>query len=234
LENVISVFAKNIPQDVRKFCEFEENGEKIPYPQNGTENAKKQHLGNFVRKRLDQISLHEYMLWLNGRLPFITPRELLVWRLRQYVEYIWAFQLPDNDDLAMILNTTRARAAQISADFVARFRKALLFPIALRRLFKILRGEDENYPLKEKERELKQALGSIFKIPSSRYVIDANALIGEFRLRTAIPLRDAELISKEDNLMWVSERVLISARDDNIVSELLELYKIPGESGSEG
>jgi hypothetical protein len=42
------------------------------------------------------------------------------------------------------------------------------------------------------------------------------------------------LISKEDNLMWVSERVLAKARDDEIMNELLELYKIPGESGSEG
>jgi hypothetical protein len=231
LDNVIHVFLNNIPKDALPYCALESG--KL-FPTGADEFTARHHLMDFVHERLERIARLEYVLWLNGRLPFITPRELLVWRLRQYVEHIWAFQLPDDDDLGMIFNTTRMRAAHLSADFVARFRKALLFPVALRRLYRILREEDENFPVVDREYEFKKAYGSNYKIPSSRYVQDANALIEEYRLRENSYLRDAELISKEDNIMWVNERVIELAHDDLIMQELLELYRIPGESGYEG
>lgn len=232
LDNVLLVFANNIPEDAKKQCTIVKTG--APYPENGNETAKRRHLLEFVDERLTRMSHLEYSFWLNGRLPFITPRELILWRLRQYIEYIWAFQLPDNDDLAMILNTTKMRAAHIAADFIARFRKALLFPIVLRRLYRILREEDEYNVIVDREYEHKFAYGSTFQVPSQRYLQDANALIEEFRLREATFLRDAALVNKEENILWVSERVIELAKDNNIRRELFNLYKIPRESGYEG
>jgi hypothetical protein len=231
LENVILVFSNNIPEDAKPKCKLNTDAE---YPQKGDEVAQRQHLLGFVRERLELISRLEYTFWLNGRLPFVSPRELLLWRLRQYVEHIWAFQLPDDDDLAMIFNSTKMRAAHLSSDFTARFRKALLFPVALRRIYRILRREDQHYTVVEVEFEHKQALGSTFRVPSSRYLQEANALIDEYRLREGGFLRDAAMISGEDNILWVSQRVLKLAGDDKIRAELLDLYKIPRESGFEG
>ncbi len=231
LDNVLLVFSNSIPIDARKNCKLR-NG--TAYPADNDEARTTRHLMAFVSERLNYISQLEYALWLNGRLPFITPRELLLWRLRQYIEHIWAYQLPDDDDLALIFNTTKAKAAYLSADFVARFRKALLFPIALRRLYKILRKEDENYTVIDPDFEWKQAIGSTFKVPSGRYVLDANTLIQELRLRSRDYLRDAVLISKEDSFMWVSERVLTLAADNKIMQDILSFYRVPRESGYEG
>lgn len=234
--NVLHVFAKNIPEDARKQCAIRDGETSIPYPEDGSEAERTHHLLAFVRERLYVISRLECARWLNGRLPFITPRELIIWRLRQYVWYIWAFQLPDNDDLAMILNTTKMRAGHIAADFLARFRKSLLFPIALRRIYRILRGEDAYNHIVDQEVEYKKAYGSTFRVPSKRYVQDTNALIDEFRLRLREEgfLRDAALYSKEEDIMWVSERVIEVAGYDDIRQELLDLYKTEGEPGYEG
>lgn len=231
LENVTLAFINNIPEDAKHNCKLESGQD---FPKNGDQVAARRHLIKFVRERLERIAHLEYNLWLNGRLPFITPRELLVWRLRQYVEHIWAFQLPDDEDLAMIFNTTKLRAGHLSADFVARFRKALLFPITIRRLYKILRGKDPIHSVVEKDVEYKKAYGWTFKIPSNRYIQDTNSLIEEYRLRVNGFLRDAELLYPEDNIMWVSERVVELASDDQIKEELLKLYEIPGKSGYEG
>lgn len=228
LDNVLMVFSKNIPDDAKSKCALNDGTE---YPEEGDETAKKRHLVNFVRDRLEIIARLEYTLWLNGRLPFITPRELFIWRLRQYVEYVWAFQLPDDDDLGMIFNSTRLRAAQLTSDFTARFRKALLFPIALRRLYRILRNEDEQNVMVDKEIEYRKAFGPTFKVPSNRYVQDTNSLIEEYRLRERGFLRDAGLVSKEENIMWVSHQVIDLAKDDDMRNELFELYKIPREGG---
>lgn len=231
LENVTLAFVKNIPEDAKHNCR-DETGAVFPIHSDYI--AQRKHLMRFVHERLDQIARLEYNLWLNGRLPFITPREIQVWRLRQYVEHIWAFQLPDDDDLAMIFNTTKLRAATLSADFVARFRKALLFPIALRRLYRILRCKDPVYTVVDKDIEYKQAYGWTFRVPSSRYIQDTNALIEEYRLKVGGFLRDAAMFFAEDNIMWVSEKVVQLANDDEIKTELLKLYKIPDKSGYEG
>lgn len=232
LDNVLLVFSKSIPEDSKKQCTLIKP--KTFYPENGDEADKRRHLLMFVKERLDCIARLEYSFWLNGRLPFITPRELLLWRIRQYIEHIWAFQLPDNEDLSMILNTTKTRAGHIAADFIARFRKALLFPIALRRIYRILREEDEYFPIVDREYEYKKAYGSAFRVPSSRYVQDVNSLIDEFRLREHGFLRDAALVSKEEHILWVGERVIEMAKYDDVREELLQLYKIPRESGYEG
>jgi hypothetical protein len=230
LRNVRLVFAKNIPEDVRQHCTLKTGAQ---YPETGDEADQKKHLVDFVSERLYVISRFEYVRWLNGRLPFVTPRELLLWRLRQYVEFIWGFQLPDDDDLAMMFNTTKLRAAALTADFSARFRKSLLFPIALRRLYRILRQEDENYEIVDKEIEYKKDLGPTFKVPSSRYVQDANSLIEEYRLR-GDAMRNAALVSREQNIMWVSNRVIQWVSDDDVKTELLNLYQIPKEGGYAG
>jgi len=138
--------------------------------------------------------------------------------------------------LAMIFNTTKSRAAYFTADFIARFRKALLFPLAIRRLYRILRGEDENHPIIESNFEYKKAYGQTFRVPSHRYVQDANSLIDEFRLRYQglEILRDAASLKKEEPMMWISHNVTDIAKDDAIRAELLRLYKIPKDSGYEG
>jgi hypothetical protein len=231
LENVLLTFANNIPDDAKTHCQL---GSGTKYPEDKDEMAKRRHLVAFARERLELISRLEFALWLNGRLPFVTPRELLIWRLRQFVEHIWAFQLPADDDLSMIFNTTKLRAANIAADFTARFRKALLFPISLRRLYRILREEDPRHQVVDRDYEYKKAVGCTIRLPSNRYLQDTNSLIEEYRLREGGFLRDAALVIKEENIMWVSERVMTLARDDKIKAELLELYKVPSESGYEG
>lgn len=228
LDNVVLVFSNNIPEDARTKCMLN-SGES--YPVAGDEPAKRRYLLGFVRERLEMVSRLECALWLNGRLPFITPRELFIWRLRQYVEFIWGFQLPDDDDLAMIFNSTRLKAANLTSDFGARFRKALLFPIALRRLYRIIRDEDPNYRTVDPQYEYKKALGKTFRIPSSRYVQDANSLIEEYRLRSNDFLRNAALLSREQNIMWVSHRIIEYAKDEKLRTELFELYRIPREGG---
>jgi len=228
LDNVLLVFSNNIPEDARNKCMLNSG---VAYPVTGDDSARRRHLLGFVRERLEMVSRLEYALWLNGRLPFITPRELFIWRLRQYVEYIWAFQLPDDDDLAMIFNSTRLKAANLTADFSARFRKALLFPIALRRLYRILLEEDPHYRIVDAEYEHKQAFGKTFRIPSSRYVQDANSLIEEYRLRSNDFLRNAALLSREQNIMWISHRIIEYAKDETLRIELFDLYKIPREGG---
>jgi|GEM_PF-3535318 len=232
LDNVLLVFTKSIPQDAYPQCEIDAT--KMKFDKNASESAKRAFLLEFVRERLEMVARQEYGLWLNGRLPFITPRELLVWRLRQYVEYIWAFQLPENDDLSVIFNTTKLRAAGVASDFLARFRKALLFPIALRRLYLILRGQDPVYTMLDKVYEQNKAYGTTFLVPSRRYQEDANALIDEFRLREDVPLKDAQLINKTDNVLWIHKHVLDIVKDDDIYQELLGIYIIPQKAGYEG
>lgn len=232
LENVLLVFANSIPVDARTQCRIEATG--AAFDPNETDSVKRSFLLEFVRERLEMVARREYGLWLNGRLPFITPRELLLWRLRQYVEYVWAFQLPDDEDLALIFNTTKLRAGGVASDFLARFRKALLFPIALRRLYRILRGDDPLYKVIDKVYELKGAYGSTFLVPSHRYDMDANALVEEFRLRESAPLRNAAIINKSDNILWVHNRVLDMVKDDKIRRELFLIYVVPREAGYEG
>jgi hypothetical protein len=230
LDIVVLTFCNNIPNDAKSACTL---GDGTKYPAESDENDMRHHLFAFVRERLELISRLECALWLNGRLPFITPRELFLWRLRQYVEYIWAFQLPDDEDLALIFNSTKLRAGHLTADFVARFRKALLFPIALRRLYRILRNEDEDYRLLESNFPYNKGVGKIFRIPANRYVQDANSLIEEFRSREDLPLRDAALISKQENIMWVSNEVIDLAQDEALMRVIFNIYRIP-EGGTIG
>src|SRR5713226_8842848 len=82
LDNVLLVFAHNITEDAKPYCRLNDGAE---YRSDGSEREKMRYLMKFVGERLHLIAQHESVFWLNGRLPFVTPRELLVWRLRQYV-----------------------------------------------------------------------------------------------------------------------------------------------------
>jgi len=166
-ENVISVFIKNVPDEAAIFYVLD-SGEKYPSKKNAVDRRK--FLQTFIKESIDRIAKYEYSRWLNGRLPFITPKELLLWRLRQYVKYIWAYDLPDDEDIALIFNTTKTRASFLAADFTARFRKSLLFPVAIRRLYRILLQQDPNYKLFEENYEYRKGYGKIFRVPSRRYV----------------------------------------------------------------
>src|SRR5258705_9958560 len=77
LDNVVLVFSNNIPEDARIKCMLNSG---VAYPATSDESAKRRHLLGFVRERLEMVSRLECALWLNGRLPFITPRELFIWR----------------------------------------------------------------------------------------------------------------------------------------------------------
>ena len=226
LKNVILAFVRNIPEDSKPSCVYTKNKIQIPFP---THDKSKQtdHLVNFVQERLDKISLMEYFLWLNGELPFITPRELMIWRLRQYVEFIWAFQLPDDDDLAMIFNTTKRKAAYLSTDFIARFRKALLFPCALRRIYRILNDEDPNYHVGKKEVSVNKTIGSYVTFPTNKYILDINTLVDELRPHSGKYLREAQVISYETSQFWVDNLVIDLVRDRKKMMDILSLYPTP-------
>jgi len=55
-------------------------------------------------------------------------------------------------------------------------------------------------------------------------------ILEEFRSREVGVLREAALINEEENLVWLSNRVLEIVQDVNIRKELFKLYEIEKES----
>ena len=220
MDNVLPAFVNSIPVATHASCKLE-NGTKYPA---GDANANQQHLASFVRERLATLARREYVQWINGQLPFISPRELRLWRLSQFAQHIWGWQLPDDDDLAMIFNLTKRQANNLAADFSARFRKTALFPTAIRRVYAILRDK----PVL-KDVELRRAIGNVFKIPSRRYIDDTNALINELDLRKPdrTVLRPAVRHEQNDQFMWVNDGVLKLITDDKIRDLIFSLYPLP-------
>jgi hypothetical protein len=221
LDNVVTAFVNAIPLASYFSCELRD-GIKPP---DGNEHVKRQHLSKFVKERLDDLARREYMQWMNGQLPFISPRELRLWRLQQFAQFLWGWQLPDDDDLALIFNLTKRQASNLAADFAARFRKIALFPVALRRVYEILRAPPF---LPKAELKSQRAIGNVFRVPSRRYIEDTNALINEFRLRNPDRiLRDAMRYERDDQAMWVSDEVVQLVADDSLREQIFALYRLP-------
>jgi hypothetical protein len=225
MQNVIQTFVRGIPQEERSLCL---NGNK-PFPKTKSDAEQLAHLKEFVETRLKRLAEYEYKMWMNGRLPFISPREIQIWRLRQFVEIIWLWNLPDDEDIAMIFNTTKQKAANLANDFIARFRKTVLFPVALRRLFALLTSK----PI-EKEVEKNNFIGSYFRVPSNRYIDDTNLLIAELRQRTRKVLASASSDVRDPSIMWVSNSVLELVAESGLRDAVEEIYPIPEGPGYEG
>jgi len=102
MNTVVNVFIHGIPKDSYSQC-IEE-----PLPSPPSREDEHRGLDKFIRGRLNQIARYEYCTWINGQIPFVTPRDLELWRLRQFVEFLWFWNLPDDDDLALIFNSTSA------------------------------------------------------------------------------------------------------------------------------
>src|SRR5262249_14520987 len=157
--------------------------------------------------------------WINGQQPFVTPRELQLWRLRNYVQYIWFWSLPDDDDLAMIFNLTQRKAANLAADFIARFRKTLIYPVALRRLYYLLNNsEPENPDGKPIPHPKADADGNIYRIPSSRFITVAQYLVED--IRTQLPAKrmaNPYLWDKEEYRMWIDLEMLDVVQTNDVL-----------------
>lgn len=225
MENVLTAFVNAIPSTSYANCKLRD-GTAIP---SGDERAKRVHLSKFVSERLEDLARFEHVQWINGQLPFISPREIRLWRMQQFANYLWAWQLPDDDDLAMIFNLTRRQASNLVSDFAARFRKTALFPVAIRRAYEILQGTPFR---KDVELKGQKAIGKVFRVPSRRYIENTNALISEFRLRhQGRLLRDAVRYEHDDQHIWVSQEVLQLIADGKLRREIFDLYPLLGQAG---
>ena len=219
MNNVVNVFIHGIPPDSFVHCMGEDK--RIPSSREDLHKA----LDKFVRQRLNEIALYEYCTWINGQIPFVTPRELELWRLRQFVEFLWFWNLPDDDDLSLIFNSTKRKASNLASDFLARFRKTILFPVAIRRLFEMLYTK----PLKENVQHPRKSWnGCIYRIDYYRYLEHLNALIAEIIEQTRKVLIDACFFDRDESLIWLPTelRDIVLGKDD-LREHLFSLYQLP-------
>jgi len=226
LRQVILLFVGAIPGDAREKSKLEDG---TPFPKDKDLAEQQDFLMDFVRAKLDRISRYENISWLNGQLPFVSPREIQIWRMRQFAEFIWDWNLPDDDDVAVIFNLTKRQATNLIGDFHAKFRKVYVYPRILRILLN-LRLEKNKKEL-EKEVEVGEAVGRLYQIPSKRYVTELNTVIGEIRDMPSQKgrfLRLATIYKRNDQLMWVSEEVVEQLNDSQVTTELLKLHPIGG------
>lgn len=224
MNNVLATFVNAIPEGCYPFCESTKHSSITPAM---TAKMPRPWLMEFVEERLGLLANYEYREWINGQQPFITFRELQLWRLKLYVQYIWFWNLPDDEDLAMIFNLTKRRAASLATDFNARFRKTAIYPVALRRLYDSIISTT---PARRNERNAKgTAKGDVYKMPSARLVNTAQYLVDDLAIevptkRMAIPY----LWDKEQYWMWVDE-VMIDVMKTNkaVEQKLYNMYPIP-------
>lgn len=224
MHNVLATFANGIPEGCYKFCTSSKHAaitttmaSKTPRP----------WLMEFVEERLSQLANYEYREWLNGQQPFITFRELQLWRLKLYVQYVWFWNLPDDDDLAMIFNLTKRRAGSLAADFIARFRKTAIYPVALQRLYDIVTAAN---PVKSNVRNAKDtAIGSVFRMPSERYVNTAQYLVEDLTILVpAKRMANPYLWDKEQYWIWIDDVMIdIIKTNKNVRTQLQSMYPVP-------
>jgi len=220
MDNVVYIFINGIPKDCYKYCSASKQGK--------VQTNQREELANFVRERLKFLAEREYKLWINGRMPYITPRELQLWRLRQFVQYIWFWNLPEDTDLAMIFNETKRKASNLINDFIARFRKTLLFPISLRRLHKILNDHPIRIDIPHKEKQY--VLGQIYHVVNKRYLDDCNMLIHELRIRIdpKTSISDSYFFYRDINQIWVDDVVInIIKNNEKIIEQIFDVYPYP-------
>ncbi|MGH9764872.1 MAG: hypothetical protein ACREDR_08800 [Blastocatellia bacterium] len=225
MHNVLWTFADAVPPECRQYCT------SAKHPQVDVESLSEEklkvYLLDYVEERLGQLADYEYREWINGFQPFVTPRELQLWRLKIYVQYIWFWSLPDEDDLAMIFNLTKRRAENLASDFIARFRKTIIYPVALRRLYALI-NTTQPEPKVQKHPKL-HADGNIYRVPSKRLVSAAGYLVDD--LRAQLPTKrmaNPYLWDKEQYRMWI-DLVTVDAMKTNeeVRVRLYDMYKIP-------
>jgi len=221
-DRVLLLFVRAIPANCLGQCKLEDGG---GFPVSGSKEEKHKFLLELVRQRLDLISRYEYEHWLNGQMPFVSFREIQIWRLFQFARFIWGWNLPEDEDIATIFNLTRRQGTNLVSDFHAKFRKLYIYPVLLRRLLEILSGEPAYREVRDED-----TIGRVFLIPTRRYVEELNALISEFRQeRRTVILRLAKLYKKNDQLMWVSENVVQLLNERR--TEIEALYPIGVDAG---
>ena len=186
------------------------------------------YLLEYVEERLRNLANHEYKSWINGQQPFVTPRELQLWRLTMFVKYIWFWSLPDDDDLAMIFNLTKRRASNLAADFIARFRKTIIYPVAIRRLYHLI---NTTVPEKNEKHPKTGNDGSIYSIPNRRMRNTAQYLVDDIRIQLPNRRMDTPYLTNEDiSRMWIDDvTVDIIKTNDTLRDQLFDMYKIPGD-----
>jgi hypothetical protein len=218
---VIWMFIAGIVPDVREKCVLASG---THFPTKSDIEHQNAFLGRFVQENLKEIASYEYEMWLNGRMPFVTFREIQLWRLRQFVEFIWHWCLPDDDLIAAIFNLTKRQASNLTKDFRAKFGKIYLLPYILTRWFKILDEE----PLYEEVRS--DVSGAVWAVPSHSYLIDINAVILELQGGDFMPTQDlveAKSVRRSERLVWLSMDVAQQLRAKDTRDRLLGLHPFP-------
>jgi hypothetical protein len=227
MHNVLLTFANNIPDSCHPYC-LSAKHPSYNGPLNGE--MRQVFLRDFVEERLGQLADLEYRGWINGQQPFVTPRELQIWRLRQFVQYVWFWNLPDDDDLAMIFNLTKRRAGNLAADFIARFRKTVIYPAALRRVYHLINTSQPVFEKPEKHPR-HNANGYIYKVPTRRLVDAAQNLVDDIHTELPNKKMDAPYLwDRELNYMWMDvEAVDVIKTNDELRQRLYAMYKIPDQ-----
>lgn len=225
MHNVLLTFANNIPDDCHPYCV---STKYKAYDSSLRGDSLQAFLRDFVEERLGKLADLEYRGWINGQQPFVTPRELQIWRLRQFVQFVWFWNLPDDDDLAMIFNLTKRRAANLASDFIARFRKTVIYPVALRRLYHLINNTLPVFD-KPKQHSKHHADGFIYRVPARRLIDAAQNLVDD--IRTVLP--NTKMVApyvwdRDLNYMWMDvETVNVIKTHDELRRRLYAMYKIP-------
>lgn len=225
MHNVILTFANAIPDNCHQYCISSEYPTFDGQLQSDT---LQKYLGAFVKERLDNLADYEYREWINGQQPFVTPRELQIFRLKQFVQFIWFWNLAEDDDLAMIFNLTKRKASNLAADFIARFRKTIIYPVGLRRIYDLINNTVPVYN-ESKPHPKSQATGFVYTLPARRLLNAAEALVNDIRtemprLTMAPPL----LYDRDLNHIWIDmQAVDVIKNNTELRKRLYEMYKLP-------
>jgi len=231
LAQVISLFIKGISEKSKTKCECLINSKNQSYPEDKAENIKEEFLNEFVKQKIITISNYEYHMWLDGKMPFITFRELQIWRLRQFVEFIWDWNIPEDELIATIFNITSRKASNLINDFQARFGKIYILPRTLIRIIDIFSKapsleRDQIIPLYGTE-----IIGNVWVIDNYRIMNDVNIMINELRYITGnMKLAPAIKYQKTDRYMWVSKEVVKEFKRENILEKLKQMHPIEVKS----